>query len=91
MTDDVPISEDVLVSAEAGIGRIRLNRPKALHALTREMCDTMSEALLAWHDSYQAANRPIAEDRIQALDGRMWVESPRGGGTRLIVEIPCGS
>jgi signal transduction histidine kinase len=29
-------------------------------------------------------------DRIQALDGRMWVESPRGGGTRLIVEIPCG-
>jgi signal transduction histidine kinase len=30
-------------------------------------------------------------DRIQALDGRMWVESPRGGGTRLIVEIPCGS
>ncbi len=30
-------------------------------------------------------------DRIQALDGRMWVESPRGGGTRLIVEIPCES
>lgn len=29
-------------------------------------------------------------DRIQALDGRMWVESPRGEGTRLIVEIPCG-
>jgi signal transduction histidine kinase len=30
-------------------------------------------------------------DRIKALDGRMWVESPSGGGTRLIVEIPCGS
>ncbi len=28
-------------------------------------------------------------DRIQALDGRMSVESPTGGGTRLTVEIPC--
>ena len=28
-------------------------------------------------------------DRIQALDGRMRIESPDGGGTRLIVEIPC--
>ncbi len=41
-------SGDVLVSAEAGIGRIRLNRPQAIHALTREMCDTMSQALLEW-------------------------------------------
>ncbi len=29
-------------------------------------------------------------DRIGALDGGMWIESPNGGGTRLIVEIPCG-
>ncbi len=50
MTDEVLDSEDVLISADAGIGRIRLNRPKALHALTRAMCDTMSEALLAWRD-----------------------------------------
>ena len=50
MTDEVLVSEDVLISPEAGIGRIRLNRPKALHALTREMCDTMSVALLAWRD-----------------------------------------
>lgn len=28
-------------------------------------------------------------DRIQALDGRLRIESPNGGGTRLIVEIPC--
>ena len=28
-------------------------------------------------------------DRIQALDGRLRVESPNGGGTCLIVEIPC--
>ena len=30
-------------------------------------------------------------DRIQALDGRMQIDSPDGGGTRLIVEIPCAS
>lgn len=28
-------------------------------------------------------------DRIQALDGRLHIESPNGGGTRLMVEIPC--
>jgi PAS domain S-box-containing protein len=28
-------------------------------------------------------------DRIQALDGRLTVQSPRGGGTRLRAEIPC--
>ena len=39
---------DVLITREGGLGRIRLNRPKALHALTREMCEAMSEALLAW-------------------------------------------
>lgn len=30
-------------------------------------------------------------DRIQALDGRMQIDSPEGGGTRLVVEIPCVS
>ena len=30
-------------------------------------------------------------DRIGALDGHLSIESPRGGGTRLHAEIPCGS
>jgi enoyl-CoA hydratase len=42
------VTGDVITSVEAGIARIRLNRPKAIHALTRDMCDTMSQALLAW-------------------------------------------
>ena len=29
-------------------------------------------------------------DRIEALDGRLRVWSPRGGGTRVRAEIPCG-
>jgi signal transduction histidine kinase len=28
-------------------------------------------------------------DRIEALGGRLRVESPRGGGTRIFAEIPC--
>jgi signal transduction histidine kinase len=30
-------------------------------------------------------------DRIEALDGRLWLESPAGGGTRLVAELPCAS
>ena len=30
-------------------------------------------------------------DRIGALDGRLSIESPEGGGTRLRAEIPCES
>ena len=31
------MTSDVLTLIEGRIGRIRLNRPKAIHALTREM------------------------------------------------------
>jgi signal transduction histidine kinase len=29
-------------------------------------------------------------DRVEALDGRLYVTSPAGGGTTIRVEIPCG-
>ena len=29
--------------------------------------------------------------RVEALDGRLEVDSPAGGGTRLRAELPCGS
>jgi signal transduction histidine kinase len=29
-------------------------------------------------------------DRVETLDGRLRIESPRGGGTRVIAAIPCG-
>jgi enoyl-CoA hydratase len=44
------MSDDVLISVEQRVGRIRLNRPQAIHALTTEMCEAMSEALLEWRD-----------------------------------------
>uniref|UniRef100_UPI003B3BC8F3 enoyl-CoA hydratase/isomerase family protein n=1 Tax=Sphingomonas sp. TaxID=28214 RepID=UPI003B3BC8F3 len=42
------MTEDVLIETEGRVGRIRLNRPKALHALTEPMCAAMRAALLAW-------------------------------------------
>lgn len=42
------MSDDVLISTERGVARLRLNRPKAIHALTTQMCEAMSEALLKW-------------------------------------------
>jgi enoyl-CoA hydratase len=44
------VTGDVLISIEGGVGRIRLNRPKALHALTTVMCEVMSNALLKWRE-----------------------------------------
>src|SRR4029079_14221445 len=45
-----PVTNDVLITTEQRVGRLRLNRPKAIHALTTQMCDAMSEALLRWRD-----------------------------------------
>ncbi|MBU3971312.1 MAG: enoyl-CoA hydratase/isomerase family protein, partial [Alphaproteobacteria bacterium] len=39
---------EVLARVDSGVGRITLNRPKALHALNRAMCEAMTDALLAW-------------------------------------------
>jgi enoyl-CoA hydratase len=39
---------DAVIRVENGIGRITLNRPQALHALTTDMCRIMSAALTQW-------------------------------------------
>ena len=41
---------EVLTRVASGVGNITLNRPKALHALNRDMCETMTGALLAWRE-----------------------------------------
>jgi enoyl-CoA hydratase len=42
------MTTDVLTLVQGKVGRIRLNRPKAIHALTTQMCEVMSQALLGW-------------------------------------------
>ncbi len=42
------MTDDVIVRREGRVGRLSLNRPQALHALTTAMCLAMTEALMAW-------------------------------------------
>jgi len=44
MTD----APEVLIRVDGAVGRITLNRPQALHALTTAMCREMIEALVTW-------------------------------------------
>jgi Enoyl-CoA hydratase/carnithine racemase len=59
------MTDDVLIQTHGPIGHISLNRPKALHALTLEMCHAMSAALTAWadDDSIKAVILDHAEGR----------------------------
>jgi enoyl-CoA hydratase len=41
---------EVIARVEGRVGRLTLNRPKALHALTTPMCLALSAALLAWRE-----------------------------------------
>ena len=59
------MTDDVLITTQDRVGRIRLNRPKAIHALTTQMCEVMSQALLRWmhDDSVEAVVIDHAEGR----------------------------
>ena len=59
------MADQLLVSIDNGVGRIRLNRPRAIHALTTEMCAAMIETLLTWRedDSVMAVMLDHAEGR----------------------------
>jgi enoyl-CoA hydratase len=76
------MTEDVLISTEGAVGRLRLNRPKAIHALTHAMCDAMSEALLAWRED--PAIRLVTIDHAE---GRGFCA---GGDIRQIAESGAG-
>ncbi|MBU1347338.1 MAG: enoyl-CoA hydratase/isomerase family protein [Alphaproteobacteria bacterium] len=41
---------EVITRIEGSVGRITLNRPKALHALNLSMCEAMTAALMDWRD-----------------------------------------
>ncbi|MES2098000.1 MAG: enoyl-CoA hydratase/isomerase family protein [Pseudomonadota bacterium] len=42
------MTDDVLTFVDGRVGRIRLNRPKAIHSLTTPMCAAILDALAAW-------------------------------------------
>jgi len=76
------MTEDVLFSTARNVGRIRLNRPKAIHALTREMCDAMNEVLLAWREdpSIQAVIIDHASGRGFCAGGDVVMLAKSGAG-----------
>ncbi len=72
----------VLTRIEGRVGRITLNRPRALHALNTEMCRLMTRALLEWKDdpAVEAVMLDHAGERGFCAGGdiRMIAESGRG-------------
>ena len=51
---------DVLFEVESGVGRITLNRPRAINALTTAMLADIGERLADWRDDsgVDSVNRP---------------------------------
>ena len=75
---------EIITRIENGVGRITLNRPRAIHALNRAMCETMIATLLSWRDD--AAVRSVLVDHTGERgfcaggDIRMIAESGAGDG-----------
>jgi enoyl-CoA hydratase len=76
------VTTDVLTGRDGKIGRIRLNRPKALHALTREMCSAMIAALVEWREDaeLQAVTIDHAEGRGFCAGGDIVMLARSGAG-----------
>lgn len=73
---------DVLISTERKVGRIRLNRPKAIHALNTGMCEAILAALAAWREDIA-----IEAVMIDHAQGRGFCA---GGDIRMIAESGAG-
>jgi signal transduction histidine kinase len=76
------------------------NIAKHAQASKASVCIARRDGLLAVEiaDDGVGGARPLENsglsglaDRVEALGGRLWVESPLGAGTRIVAEIPCES
>ncbi len=76
------MTSDVLTLAEGPVGRIRLNRPKAIHALTRDMCSAMIAALAEWRkdNGIEAVMLDHAEGRGFCAGGDVVMLARSGAG-----------
>jgi enoyl-CoA hydratase len=79
-----PDGAEVIARIEGGVGRLTLNRPGALHALTTGMCRLMIDALQAWRrdPAVQAVMIDHAGERGFCAGGdiRMLAQSGAGDG-----------
>jgi len=81
MSESAPESP-VITRVEDGVGRITLNRPRALNALTREMCELMTRALMDWKDD--------ASVEMVLIDHNGERGFCAGGDIRMIAESGAG-
>ena len=72
------MTDDVMIATEGRIGRIRLNRPKALHALNTAMCEAILAALTAWR-----TDPAVEAVVIDHAEGRGFCA---GGDIRMLAE-----
>lgn len=73
---------EVLIRIEGAVGRITLNRPGALHALTTNMCRLMIDALQTWEDN------PIV--KLVLIDHSGERGFCAGGDIRMLAESGAG-
>ncbi|WP_353205171.1 enoyl-CoA hydratase/isomerase family protein [Sphingomonas sp.] len=80
------MNADVLTFVEGRIGRIRLNRPKALHALNTAMCEAILAALTAWRTD--PAVEAVMIDHAPSPDGdpKLWRGFCAGGDIRMLAD-----
>lgn len=72
------MTDEIIIETDGNIGRIRLNRPKAIHALTQGMVDAMTRALVEWSDDEE-----IVAVLLDHAEGRGFCA---GGDIRLLSE-----
>ena len=72
------MSSDLLTRVDGKAGRVGLNRPSALHALTLDMCHSMSAALTAWQ-----VDNDVAIVMIDHAEGRGFCA---GGDIRFLAD-----
>ncbi|MFA7441167.1 MAG: enoyl-CoA hydratase/isomerase family protein [Sphingomonadaceae bacterium] len=76
------MTQEIVAFVEGKVGRIRLNRPKAIHALNLGMCEAMIAVLLEWR------NEPAVEAvLIDHMDGRGFCA---GGDVRALADSARG-
>lgn len=76
------IEPEVFVRIEGAAGRLTLNRPRALNALTADMCEAICEALLAWRTDHRV--------ELVLIDGAGERAFCAGGDVRKVAESGAG-
>ena len=77
------MSDEILARAEGALGHLTLNRPKALHALSTQMCLDMIDPLLKW-----AADPAIGAVLLDHAEGTRGFCA--GGDIRMLAESGAG-